>query len=91
MRCAVPFSAVLLCRSGAVCDESAFDSDKNPPFLDHSRAYAWVSNRALGDSTLLLLVEVFPSRILLRYVHVDALRGVVTTRQRLGMHNAQLS
>ena len=27
-------------------------ADKTPPFRDHCRCYAWVSNRAVGDSTL---------------------------------------
>ena len=27
-------------------------ADKTPPFRDHCHCYAWVSNRAVGDSTL---------------------------------------
>jgi len=34
-------------------------ADKTPPFRDHCRCYAWVSNRAVGDSTL----SVFTPRV----------------------------
>ena len=37
-------------------------ADKTPPFRDHCRCYAWVSNRAVGDSTLSVLHLRFDSR-----------------------------
>ena len=32
-------------------EANAIRGDENPPFLAYCRSYAWVSNRAAGDST----------------------------------------